>query len=109
MPITKPSRVQQLFIRYQNMAGVFTFLQEKDLLPLLTPTLFVESRQKKINSLLKKKVFKVISISELQQNIKIFNSCFINRIKNIEVANAFEKLRLVVQIYNDHDKMSILI
>ena len=90
------------------MAGVSTFLQEKDPLPPLTPTPFVESRQKEINGLLEKGVFEVVSISEVPKNIRIFNSRFVDEIKNIGTANAFEKSRLVVQAYNDHDKMSIL-
>lgn len=52
----------------------------------------------------------MISILEVIKNIKIFNSCFVNNIKNIKVANAlFEKYKLVVQAYNNHNKMSILI
>lgn len=30
------------------------------------------------------------------KNIKIFNFCFINEIKTIEIANDFEKLNLVI-------------
>ena len=90
------------------MADVSTFLQGKDSLPPLTPTPFVESRQKEMNGLLEKGVFEVVSISEVPKNIRIFNSRFVDEIKNIGTANAFEKSRLVVQAYNDHDKMSIL-
>lgn len=50
----------------------------------------------------------MISILEMPKNIKIFNSCFVDKIKNIGTANILEKLRLVVQTYNNHDKMSIL-
>lgn len=45
----------------------------------------------------KKRVFDIISISKVPENIKIFNSYSINKIKKIEPANAFEKLRLFVQ------------
>ena len=51
------------------MAGIFTFLQEKDFLPPLTPISFVESRQKEINGLLEKEVFEVVSILEVLKNI----------------------------------------
>lgn len=59
-----------------------------------------------MNRLFEKKVFKMISILEVSQNIGIFNSYFIDEIKNIEVANVWEKSRSVVQVYNDHNKMS---
>ena len=107
-PITRPSRVQRPPIRYQNITDVSTFSQEKDSLSPLTPTPFVESRQKEMNGLIEKGVFEVVSISEVPKNIKIFNSRFVDEIQNIGAANAFEKSRLVVQAYNDHDKMSIL-
>ena len=96
-PTTRPFRVRQPPIRYQNMADVSTFLQGKDSLPPLTPTPFVESRQKEMNGLLEKGVFEVVSISEVPKNIRIFNSRFVDEIKNIGTANAFEKSRLVVQ------------
>lgn len=51
----------------------------------------------------------MVSILKVQKNIRIFNSRFVEKIKNIEIANDFEKLRLVVQAYNNYDKMSILI
>lgn len=40
--------------------------------------------------------------------MRIFNSRFIDEIKNEETATAFEKSRLVIQAYNDHDKEEIL-
>lgn len=39
-----------------------------------------------------KEVFKVVSILEVPKNIKIFNLCVLNKIKNIEIANAFDEL-----------------
>ena len=91
------------------MADVSTFLQEKDFLPLLTLTPFVESRQKEMNGLFEKEVFEKVSILEVPKKIRIFNSRFVDKIKNIEIANAFKKLRLVIQAYNDYDKTSVLI
>lgn len=107
-PIIRPSRVQRPPIRYQNMADIFTFLQEKDSPSPLISTLFVELRQKEMNDLFEKGVFEVVSISEGPKNIRIFNSRFVEEIKNVRTANAFEKSRLIVQAYNDHDKISIL-
>lgn len=90
------------------MTDVSIFLQEKDSSTSPAPNPFMESRQKEINGLLEKGVFEVVSISEVPKNTRIFNSRFVYEIKNIGTANAFEKSRLVVQAYNDHDKMSIL-
>ena len=90
------------------MADISIFLQEKDFLPFLTPTPFVESKQKEMNSLLEKRVFEVVSILKMPKNIKIFNSCFVDKIKNIGTANVFEKSKLVVLAYNDHNKTLIL-
>lgn len=50
----------------------------------------------------------MVSILELLKNIRIFNSRFVDKIKNIEIAKVFEKSRLAIQIYNNHDKTSIL-
>ena len=65
--------------------------------------------RKKINALLKKRGFKVVFILKMLKNIKIFNSYFVDKIKNIGIINIFEKLRWVVKVYNNHDKKSILI
>lgn len=46
-------------------------------------------------SLFKKEVFKIVFISEVLKNIRIFYFCFVDEIKNNEIANACEKLRLV--------------
>ena len=40
--------------------------------------------------------------------MRIFNSRFVDEIKNERTATAFEKLRLVVQAYNNHSKEEIL-
>ena len=51
----------------------------------------------------------MVFISEVLKDIRIFNSRFVNKIKNIKIFNAFEKSRLVVQSYNNHGKIIILI
>lgn len=53
------------------MADGFIFLQKKDFLSPLIPILFEESRQKKINNLFEKEVFELVSISEVQKNMRI--------------------------------------
>ena len=39
----------------------------------------------------------------------IYNSPFVDEIKNIDTIDAYKKSRLVMQIYNDDDKTKILI
>ena len=69
-----------------------------------TLLLFTKSQHKKINSLLKKGVFKFINTVNILKGVKIFNSQFINKIKNTKIDKAFKKSRLVVQAYNDYGK-----
>ena len=104
-PIQQPARKRQLPIRYQNMANISVMLQDE---PAPSSNPFMESRHKEINGLLEKGVFEVVSISKVPQGIRIFNSRFVDEIKNIGTAAAFEKSRLVVQAYNDYDKEMIL-
>lgn len=40
--------------------------------------------------------------------MRIFNSCFLNKIKNERISIAFEKLRLIIWAYNNHGKENIL-
>lgn len=106
-------RVRRLPARFQNLADVTIFLQDDHLLPSESapppiPGSFTESRQKEINGLMEKGVFQVIPISQVPRNTRIFNSRFVDEVKNIGTAAAYEKSRLVVQAYNDHEKETIL-
>lgn len=74
----------------------------------ISNTFFLKSRQKKINRLLDNGVFKVVPISKIPQGRKIFNSKFMDQIKNARTAAAFEKSRLIVQTYNNNSKLLIL-
>lgn len=74
----------------------------------LSDILFLKSQRKKTNGLLGKSVFKVMPISEVSPEVRIFNSRFVDEIKNARTALAFEKSRLIVQGYNDEGKLSIL-
>ena len=49
-----------------------------------------------MDALLEKNVSEVIAILDIQSRMGIFNSCFIDEIKNEGTATAFEKSRLVV-------------
>ena len=70
---------------------------------------FIVLKQKKIDELLKKKIFKFVNISEIFQNTKIFNARFVNEIKNENTKKIFEKSRLIMQTYNDFNKNQIFI
>ena len=74
----------------------------------ISNTFFLKSRQKKINELLDNGVFKVVPISKVSQGTKIFNSRFMDQIKNAGTAIVFKKSKLIVQTYNNNGKLSIL-
>ena len=100
----RPVRSRRLPSRYQNMADVSIYLQNEP-----APSLsFVESRRKEINGLWEKGVFEVVPVTKIPEGIRIFNSRFVDEIKNAGMATAFEKSRLVVQAYNDHGKEMVL-
>lgn len=69
---------------------------------------FTTLKQKKIVKFLKKKYFKLINQNKILSNIQIFNSRFIDEIKNQNTKNFFEKSQFVIQTYNDFIKKLIL-
>jgi Reverse transcriptase (RNA-dependent DNA polymerase) len=76
---------------------------------LTKPSLpFVESRRKEINGLLERGVFEIVNKSSVPDGVRIFNSRFVDEVKNPGTSQAFEKSRLVVQAYNDTEKSLIL-
>ena len=111
----QPQRQRQLPERYrQNVVDLAVFLEDTDItgnpstvFAYGAPT-FSESRNKEINGLLEKGVFKIINRSEIPHGTRIFNSRFVDEIKNSGTNKAFEKSRLVVQAYNDHGKDLVL-
>ena len=70
--------------------------------------MYTDSRQKELNGLLEKGVFEVVNMTDIPQGVRIFNSRFVDEIKNAGTDKAFEKSRLVVQAYNDHEKELVL-
>ena len=72
------------------------------------PIPFVKSRKKEINDLFEKNCFEVVSISDVFHEIKIFNSRFVDEIKNIDTIDVYEKSRLIMQAYNDDGKAKVL-
>ena len=69
---------------------------------------FVESRQKEVLGLIEKGVFQIADHSEIPTGARIFNSRFVDEIKNQGTEKAYEKSRLVVQAYNDINKANVL-
>jgi hypothetical protein len=107
---TRFTRARRLSLRYQNFADITVFLQDEvdsSFVSILTST-FTESRRKEINDLLKRQVFEIITISEVFKNVRIFNSRFVDDIKHSDISQAYEKSRLVIQTYNDHEKTLML-
>ena len=52
---------------------------------------YTASRQKKITGLLKKDVFKVIIFKNVLSNVQIFNSHFVDKVKNVGIDKAYVK------------------
>lgn len=103
LPRQNPTCTHRLSTRSQYMANISVFLKNDASEPP-----FTKSQHKEINNLLEKGAFEVISISDISSRMRIFNSCFVDKIKNKGPATAFEKSRLVIQAYNNHSKEKIL-
>ncbi len=99
-------RAKRLSLRYQNFADITVFLQDEvdsSFVSIFTST-FIESRRKEINDLLKRQIFEIIIISEVLKNVRIFNFRFVDEIKHSDTSQAYEKSRLMIQTYNDHER-----
>lgn len=72
------------------------------------PPKYTASRQKGIAGLLEKSVFKVVTPEEIPSNTQVFNSRFVDEIRNSGTNKAYEKSRLIVQVCNDKDKNLVL-
>ena len=86
----------------------FFFMHHSYLLDGSKSAQFVESRQKEVLGLIKKGVFQIVDYSKIPTGARIFNSLFLDEIKNQGTEKAYEKLQLVVQAYNDINKASVL-
>jgi hypothetical protein len=85
------------------MGDITVYLQEDS-----QPGQFSASRQKELSGLLEKGVFKIVKLADVPQGVRLFNSRFVDEIKNPGTDKAFEKSRLVVQAYNDQEKELVL-
>lgn len=72
------------------------------------PTQYIASRGKEIARLHEKGVFKVVNTEDIPSNAQIFNSHFIDKIKNLGIDRAYEESWLIIQAYNDQEKDLIL-
>ncbi len=57
---------------------------------------------------MKRQVFEIITISEVLNNVRIFNFRFVDEIKHSDTSQAYEKSRLMIQVYNNHEKTLVL-
>jgi hypothetical protein len=105
---TRLTRARRLSLRYQNFADIIVFLQDDEEISSISTLTFADSRRKEINDLLKRQIFEIITISEVFKNVRIFNFRFVDEIKHSDILQAYEKSRLVIQTYNDHEKTLIL-
>jgi hypothetical protein len=105
---TKFTRTRRLSLRYQNFADIIVFLQDDEEISSISTFTFADSRRKEINDLLKRQVFEIITISEVLKNVRIFNFRFVDEIKHSNISQAYEKSRLMIQTYNDHEKTLVL-
>ena len=69
---------------------------------------FEGSRLDEVNGLIERGVFNPIPIQDVPAGVRIFNSRFVDEIKNKGTSEAFEKSRLVIQAYNDTGKVHVL-
>ena len=108
-PTRSRGRPRKLPLKYKNgEADISIFLQNDFQDLLLQSASFVKSRKKKINDFFEKNCFEIVSTANLLREIRIFNSRFVDEIKNINTANAYEKSRLMMQVYNDEGKIEML-
>jgi ethanolamine utilization protein EutP (predicted NTPase) len=58
--------------------------------------------------LFKKKIFELVKKKDIPQDIRIFNSRFVNKLRNQGTNKIFKKSRLIIQAYNDKKKSLVL-
>jgi hypothetical protein len=85
-----------------------TFVIEEPYISYILHQPFAESRQKELNGLLEKGVFEIVDLNDVPEGTRIFNSRFVDEIKDQGTDKAFEKSRLVVQAYKDTEKGMVL-
>ena len=69
---------------------------------------FQASRLRKLNNLLEKEIFEIMNKQDIPAEARVFNSRFVNQIKNKGTEKVFEKSRLIIQAFNNLGKYKIL-
>lgn len=69
---------------------------------------FKHSQLQEVNGLIEREVFEYIQPCDLPKDARVFNSRFVDSIKNKGTDKAYEKSRLVIQAYNDENKSQVL-
>ncbi len=82
--LTRSNRAKRLLLRYQNVVDIIVFLQNEDKNILIFT--FIESRRKEINDLLEEKIFEMIIIFEIFDDVRILNSRFVDEIKHSSIS-----------------------
>ena len=88
------SRYRQLLTRYQNITNIIVYIFKLSLSHSISN--FQASRLKKLNELLEKEVFEIINKKDVPAETRIFDSRFVDQVKNKGTEKAFEKSRLVI-------------
>ena len=57
---------------------------------------YTTSKQKKIARLFEKDIFKVVTSTDILNNIQTFNFYFIDKVKHVSTDQAYEKCQLVI-------------
>ncbi len=68
---------------------------------------FVSFRQKEIIELLEKDVFISINKRDVFADVRLFSFRFVDEIKHSEIEKAFEKFKLMIQTFNDQNKILV--
>ena len=96
---------KQSIIQLKNQLNLSIFLlNEINSSISFSRTPYAESKRKKINDLLNKKIFDVIVLINVFLEIRLFNFCFVDEIENPNISAAFKKSRLMIQTFNDRKK-----
>jgi hypothetical protein len=69
---------------------------------------FIAFKQKEIADLLEKGIFLSVNKKNVSANIRIFNSRFVDEVKNPGTEKTFEKFRLMMQAFHDQNKILVL-
>lgn len=67
----------------------------------------IVSKQEDIAKLLKKNIVKIVIPEEVLSNTQVFNSCFVNEIKDRCIDKAYGKNQLVIQTHNNNKNFAL--